>query len=659
MFIHDMSFWFLMRILVIVLVLDQRMTSCFSAMMKDTTTTTTTTATTTAAAPIKMMSNADPLTVTTAITAPAQVPLPEKQGVMPAEPETGSNLSQMSKKMNTSQQRRHHQQQSSLPTTTSSSSTGSAPAAAPQPLQETDVPPETYANVHSPTESSSMTNTSQDNDLTINLNLDDNNNLDNNIQAVQVQQRNMKGKMKQISTGFSGTKAQYGAMFDVRSLPNTAIRIDTLSFHTIAPQDQCKIQVFTKEGSHEYFEEESSAWKRIVSTSTECLGPTKKTTIYFRAGSIYDLDDVRIKKGQRRAFYIRAINTQIIYSVTQLHNKVFIQDENIQIFTGVAVGSYFKDFWAPRMLNIDASYIVEDLGNGSVGLGNSSFGRPINDDLCKNTLNIDTKDGVNKNFGLMFNIKSNSDHDIRIYGLGFYVDSTSNIDYDIYRLKDGFEYGSASTTLWDLSGQGVIKDADQGSLVMISGKDFKQLTLKPGEMYGYYITLHTENLRYHSTLTKMGDPYVQNKDLSVMVGAGVSGYPLDGYTEFLSRRAFQGNIFYGIDKECKPEIVIKYTFLVKYPSDWSIDKMRNDINFTVEKTVTMLIESDEELKGLSRTFNLQLSSVFTQHDAETSGKNDFFSFFFTENNIYLILSYIIIILYYYNYYLSLPSSSIL
>ncbi len=421
----------------------------------------------------------------------------------------------------------------------------------------------------------------------------------------------------ELSTPFNGRKAQFGAMFDIRSLPNNIVRIDSLAIHTLEKIDGCEIQVFTKEGSYQYFEEQSSVWKRIVSTKTFCRGPGRKTIIPLEVDSA---DDVRIGRSERRAFYIRIIGTQVIYSVATQSNKIYTEDDYVQIFTGVAVADYFKDFWTPRMLNVATSYVVERIWNGSIGLGGfDSFGQPIDNNICTNTMNVMTPDGVARNFGLMFNVKSNSESELSVYGLGFFIDSSASIEYDIYTLKGGFEHGSASLSLWTLIAQGTLDDASKGTMVMILGNDFAPVKFAPGETYGFYITLHTENLRYHSSSVRTGNTFMQNKELIISVGTGVSTYPLDENTQFLPRRALHGKILYGIDRECRNQIEVKFTFLVQYPNSWSPDEMYNEINIGTEKILRYFISNDAHLKELAATFGLNLSSVFSQHDQTPPG----------------------------------------
>ena len=438
----------------------------------------------------------------------------------------------------------------------------------------------------------------------------------------------------EISTKFNGGKAQNGGMFDIRSLPNNVIKIDSLAFHTLDEVDECNVQIFTKQGSHEYFEEESSAWKRIISTTTICKGPGKITRVALR-GAVLNKDDIIVDRSQRRAFYIRVIDTQIIYSVTDKQNKVFAEDEHVQIFSGVAIGGFFKDFWSPRMLNVAVSYTVERMWNGSVGIPTSAFGADIGDEVCKKTLNVITSDSVNSNYGIMFNVQSTSDSDTSVYGLGFYVHMTSSIQYEIYALKGGFEHGSATLSLWTKIAQGIKKDVNKGSLIMISGSDFAPVKVSPGDTFGFYITLSTENLRYHSTSVTLGHTYMQNNDISVSVGAGVSGYPLSEVTKFLSRRALYGQVLYGKVEECGPEATVDYFFLVQYPMDWSSSDMRNVINGELQVIIQDLIDSDEHLRAFQRNFKLEVASVFSKDHLSSSGTIP--SIFILHGRHYLLL----------------------
>ncbi len=436
-----------------------------------------------------------------------------------------------------------------------------------------------------------------------------------------VNDRAFENSKEEIATVFNGGKAQYGAMFDIRALPNNIIRIDSIAFHTLDERDECEVQIYTKAGSHEYFEEESSAWKRLISTVTECKGPGRKTTVTLRGDDI-DSDDLRIGRSERRAFYVRVIDTQVIYSMVEKQNSPFKTDDHVQIFTGVSVGGFFKDFWSPRMLNVAVSYVVEKIYNGAVGIPDNSFGEEIGSDVCIKALDVMTADSVNKNYGIMFNIDSNTESTIKIFGLGFYVDSNAAlINYDIYALHGGFEQGSATASLWTQIGSGDVENVSKGSMITISGADFTPIPMRKGETYGFYLTLKSENLRYHSTSVSLGETYLQNKHLRVSVGAGVSSVPLNEFTKFLSRRTFHGKVLYGVEEDCRPEVVVKYTFIVQYPREMDDDDMHDEINNIINDVARFLMTTDLHLKALTAAYDLELTSVFSKHDTSPPGKS--------------------------------------
>jgi len=427
--------------------------------------------------------------------------------------------------------------------------------------------------------------------------------------------RDLSMENEELSTVFNGNKAQFGAMFDVRSLPNNSVLVDSLAFHTLDILEECQVQIFTKIGSHEYFEEQSSVWKRILSTTTDCKGPGRKTVVNIGQGYIDDLEDVRIGRSERRAFFIRLVDTQLIYSVVQDMNVVFKGDEHIQIFTGTAVGGYFKDFWSPRMANVALTYIVEQKWNGNIGLGGGAapqFGEAISDDVCTDTLNIRTSDTTSKNYGLMFDVTRNSEEEITVYGLGFFIDSSvSMLSYDMYSLADGFQHGSATMSLWTHIAQGTIAQASAGDEIMVAGKDFAPVTLEVGKKHGFFIALQSELLRYHFTNVQLGDTYHHNGDIAVSVGVGVNSYTLDENTKFYPRRAYHGTIIYGKNKVCEPEITVKYSFLVEYQVEYSANTVYEFMNKNIKDTITSFIHNDASLNRLKNELDLDFSSIYS------------------------------------------------
>ena len=152
-----------------------------------------------------------------------------------------------------------------------------------------------------------------------------------------------------------------------------------------------------------------------ASVTTSCLGPGRKTII----SSDPNIDDLIIGRSERRAFYIRVIDTQLMYSVADMTNQIVKEDRHVQIFTGVTIGDYFKDFWLPRMVNVAVSFVVEKIWNDSVGIPSSSFGEEIGDDICTRVLDSMTSDSINKNSGVMFNIDSKSGQALTIFWIRF------------------------------------------------------------------------------------------------------------------------------------------------------------------------------------------------------------------------------------------------
>jgi len=98
-------------------------------------------------------------------------------------------------------------------------------------------------------------------------------------------------------------------MFDIRSSPTSSVTIESLSFIT-SEEKPCDVEVFTKEGSYQYFEETRSAWIMIVNDSIQCLGPDVETILTKKMFT--GMTNIEIERGSKRAFYIRLNGADLV-----------------------------------------------------------------------------------------------------------------------------------------------------------------------------------------------------------------------------------------------------------------------------------------------------------------------------------------------------------
>jgi len=409
--------------------------------------------------------------------------------------------------------------------------------------------------------------------------------------------------MNSIRTVSDGTVSNNGVMFDIIASPSKTIRVRNLSIYT-KTANPCDLQVFTKKQSHEYFEQTRDAWLEIVNIKTQCLGPGLETVIDESMFS--QTDHLAVKKGERRAFYIRVEGTELVYSTTGNYNQVFIEDNNVQILEGSGVNGFFMDYVVPRMWNGVLYYDV-------IGSDDDQF------DECSKLMEVNVNEGSsgsgNKNFGVMFNVKSKADEEIIIQGLSFYTDQSVSGKYEIYSIPSGFEYGKGSLSLWQKVSDGTL-DGNFDNIIL-SGPNFDAVYLQPGRTQGFYITLPTKSLLYRTTALAVGSTYIRNDDIIISVGIGVGEYPLG--TTFYNSRGLYGKVLYGFKSACNSDTAVTYNFVVYYPKEWDIDEVFQEISFNVQSLVEDTIARDEYWSELVDMQKLEFASIESTFDR--SGKS--------------------------------------
>jgi len=403
--------------------------------------------------------------------------------------------------------------------------------------------------------------------------------------------------MHQLATTFDGTVANNGVMFDIRSSPLLSVTIRSLSFHTVT-KGACDVEVYTKKKKHVYFEAVPSAWTEVLIENVECLGPGIETVL--NENMFMDMHDLEIEKGAERAFYIRVSGTDMIYSNTASFDEVYAEDSHIQILEGTGLDSYFGGYSSPRMWNGRVSYSA--VTNSMHPTSGS----------CARNIQTESTESKNTNFGIMFDVTSLATGVLTIQGVALPTDTLNEVQYKIFTIPDGFQFGKGSMLPWNAPIAEGSRKPEPSGILAISDEIFQNIRLTPGKTQGFYITLTSKNLLYHTTTLSVGSTYVMNDDISVSVGVGVGTYPQA--ETFYNSRGFYGRILYMSNDSCDLESTIPYHFVVHYPKDWSATDVSSEIEFRVKTVFPDLMATDINLMVLYQKYKLDLQKVVPTED---------------------------------------------
>mmetsp|Transcript_42368 Transcript_42368/g.61896 ORF Transcript_42368/g.61896 Transcript_42368/m.61896 type:complete len:446 (-) Transcript_42368:301-1638(-) len=157
-----------------------------------------------------------------------------------------------------------------------------------------------------------------------------------------------------IETLFAGGMQQSGNMVDIRALND--IKILSFNVHTSVSHGFVDVEFYTKEGSHQGFETDKSAWTFLGTAIVKARGNGIPTII--PPGSFNQ--DIEVKKGETRAFYITMDRKKLRYTpVNKAVGDVYKSNADLEVLVGVACKKNFGPIWERRVLNAQIVYEVD------------------------------------------------------------------------------------------------------------------------------------------------------------------------------------------------------------------------------------------------------------------------------------------------------------
>jgi hypothetical protein len=158
-----------------------------------------------------------------------------------------------------------------------------------------------------------------------------------------------------LYTKFTGSRRFHGNMFDVRSRKQSLI-ITNLAIHT-RQTSLVTVEVYTKKGSHAYYENDPSAWTLVTTTQVTGQGSGQPTPI-FSSNSNKSLN-IAVEARQTVSLYVTLTTDDMMYSWGGWWvGFVTSGNADLDIMTGTANGYGFGEVWAPRVWNGGVEYVL-------------------------------------------------------------------------------------------------------------------------------------------------------------------------------------------------------------------------------------------------------------------------------------------------------------
>lgn len=244
--------------------------------------------------------------------------------------------------------------------------------------------------------------------------------------------------------------------------------------------------------------------------------------------------------------------------------------------------------------------------NGRLGYNTDTNSMHVLNKGCSRYIQTESAENENINFGVMFDVTSmKSSGGLTINGFQLFASTSSAVEYKIYTIPNTYLLGKGSMTPWNDAIASGYAEPDKNGMVTITpdnGEDFKSVQLGPKDSKGFYISLTTRHLKYHTTSASTGANYIINGDLAIKVGVGVGKYLCLIYacvylgfkyltttrffasgsypqkSTFYNSRGFYGRILYISDDDCDLESEIDYQFTVNYPKTWNVMDIFSEVS---------------------------------------------------------------------------------
>eukprot|EP00549_Striatella_unipunctata_P000525 CAMPEP_0118678302 /NCGR_PEP_ID=MMETSP0800-20121206/3136_1 /TAXON_ID=210618 ORGANISM="Striatella unipunctata, Strain CCMP2910" /NCGR_SAMPLE_ID=MMETSP0800 /ASSEMBLY_ACC=CAM_ASM_000638 /LENGTH=908 /DNA_ID=CAMNT_0006574129 /DNA_START=218 /DNA_END=2944 /DNA_ORIENTATION=- len=378
----------------------------------------------------------------------------------------------------------------------------------------------------------------------------------------------LKALLGRLATFFNGSvQGGPGNMFNVKAKQDLVV--ENFAVHA-ASRGKFDISVYmlNQLGSFRGFERVREKWKRIgYFTNVQAQGAGRPTELPKGAF------EVPVKRGQMQAFYIEFSTTTNFNRYSQgsqaSRNTPMFQNEALELFEGVANQPSFGPFYDPRGWN---GVVIYKLVNGNSPIFNRPppptnpptkppTRRPLTSPPTKpptprplatkaptlrplgqalHGLLSTLRNGGNGQAGNMFNVRAKMNVMITSYDI-----HTTSKDEDeaveIY-VRPGVFYGHEnSENGWKKICDTKVRAQGTGEWTHVPQNTVTPIEMKPGEVWSFYVTLHSSRIRY-SNGNRLGGIVSDTPQLTVFEGVGKS-YK---FGRTFSPRIWNGRMFFKV-----------------------------------------------------------------------------------------------------------------
>jgi hypothetical protein len=259
------------------------------------------------------------------------------------------------------------------------------------------------------------------------------------------------------------------------------------------------------------------------------------------------------------------------------------------------------------------------------------------DDICGlDTFNTKFNDipEIPPYLGILFSVRSRAQPlEILTLELDLRLEDDSDTSIEVYTYDGLFDQVYSHESTWkQVANTNVVRNpqgAGAGALIPVA--DFDTITLGPNERVSFYITMKSPLIDFNVDVwMKPGQLAIENDDLSVFVGSGLTEYKFPSSLDTLLDPQFAGVIHYKRTLETcdiREITTVTYQFLVQIPLDASVLDI---ITTRTDEKINDLLRNDQNLREIQTVHELSKMADATAYPVEYYGTYHFMNCVFGE-----------------------------
>jgi len=361
----------------------------------------------------------------------------------------------------------------------------------------------------------------------------------------------VSSEVYELVTTYSANRKQAGNMFAVKA-KTEGVEVTSFVIHTQVSGRKVKLQIYTLNSSggtngNEDFLNDSTQWTMVTPSAgveVDAMGFGSPTII--PVGSFVP---VPIAKGVVQSFYITFVDEpEMLYKAVDNDfptGSTYVEDDNIEITTGVGKGTNFGRNWQSRQMNGSVLYTVTTRGTTlkttakpsqsptrsptdrpTPSPTNIPTGRPISTPSVPTLplfMELETTYSANrKQAGNMFDVFAKKTVDISSFKIHTLL--TDTLPISIYTRDGSWENYDKDPSQWQLVATINAECKGYGEPTIVSSPLLTPTRITKGSTKAFYLTFEVPEMLYHySTEHVTGTVFSEDSSLQILTGVGKAG----------------------------------------------------------------------------------------------------------------------------------------